>query len=371
MSQFEPKNKKGIQFNGLTKLKSWWGMVADNFEDLQNGVIGWTKSHSESAVIDHADGSVTEQKLSVELQETIENKIDKQLKTGSESEYKVLSDNNLDDDNFNLLDKAGQTGGVAKFDDTVKYINIATLSELNNIFDIQNIYLVRCVGDTFKLITYYVEALPGLLGGGNYYQIREDYTNLNPSYPQPEIKYFIRNFVDAGAPEWSNWTEISQNKTIGFLESLNTVDKTSIVNAINSLIPLKTFQTVEGGYAIKLTNRTGNNTVKGSIIQLDTANDNSFILATANSDFPCGVVYENNIANGSECWIVVSGIAEVLIKNTVAPVRGYVAFVSNTAGRADISAIAPVNEHWREIGHTLESKSAGTNVLMKCVLHFN
>jgi len=71
MSQFEPKHKRGTQFTGLSSLESWWKMVADNFEDLTNGVVGWSKSHSESTIIDHADGSVTEQKLSEELQAKI------------------------------------------------------------------------------------------------------------------------------------------------------------------------------------------------------------------------------------------------------------------------------------------------------------
>ena len=88
---------------------------------------------------------------------------------------------------------------------------------------------------------------------------------------------------------------------------------------------------------------------------------------------PIGVVYDNGIVDGSECWVVVSGIAEVLLVNTVASTRSYVAYSSSSvAGRIDIAASVPAaTTHFREIGHTLESKTGGTNVLCKCVLHFN
>ena len=36
-----------------------------------------------------------------------------------------------------------------------------------------------------------------------------------------------------------------------------------------------------------------------------------------------------------------------------------------------LAAVAAQTAHFREIGHTLESKVGGTDVLCKCVLHFN
>jgi len=88
---------------------------------------------------------------------------------------------------------------------------------------------------------------------------------------------------------------------------------------------------------------------------------------------PIGVMFEDGIADGQECWVVVSGIAEVLLVNSVATTRSYVAYSSATvAGRIDTAATVPAaTTHFREVGHTLESKTAGTNVLAKCVLHFN
>ena len=131
---------------------------------------------------------------------------------------------------------------------------------------------------------------------------------------------------------------------------------------------------LDGGLMIKLINKTGVASVKGSVVSSNTAVDNSFILQ-ANEFDSIGVVYENGIADGELCWIVIQGIAEVLFKDTVAVVRGYVALAADTNGRAtniDVPSSNPVvAEHFKEIGHVLESKNAGTNVLAKVVLHFN
>lgn len=229
---------------------------------------------------------------------------------------------------------------------------------------------VNASGD---VIGRYVSATSGLTTGnltiasttGFYNQAANNGTFM----PTVNGATITRNIADANPALKIN--QINASSTGDLLQlAFNNVNKT-VIKTDGSPESIKFKITAEGGYAIKLTNRTGVNSVKGQIVKCDTANDNSFIVTGASDDFPIGIVYENGIANGSECWIVVSGIADVLIKDTVAPVRGYVAFVSNVGGRADISATAPVNDHWREIGHTLESKSAGTDILIKCVLHFN
>jgi len=128
----------------------------------------------------------------------------------------------------------------------------------------------------------------------------------------------------------------------------------------------------DGGIMVKLINRTGGITVKGTIVSADVSNEESFYTTPSDGDMPIGIVYESGVGNGSSAWVVVSGIAEVLFKDAVAPTRGYVAFVSNVAGRADVSASVPASlTHWREIGHPIQTKSAGTNVIAKVVLHFN
>lgn len=128
-----------------------------------------------------------------------------------------------------------------------------------------------------------------------------------------------------------------------------------------------------GGKMISLTNKTGANSVKGTVVYASATTDNSFNINPLDGDMPIGVVYENAIADGGECWVVISGIAEVLLVDSVASTRSYVAYSSGTtAGRIDTSASVPAAAtHFREVGHTLESKTAGTNILCKCILHFN
>lgn len=133
--------------------------------------------------------------------------------------------------------------------------------------------------------------------------------------------------------------------------------------------------TIEGGYAVKLTNKTGGVSIKGTLVETHTTIDNAFQTAGADGIENIGVVYENGIADGEECWVVVGGIAEVLLEDSTLSTRGYWARSSTTvAGRVDITNADPpglVLSHFAEIGHCIESKSSGTDVLAKIVLHFN
>ena len=150
------------------------------------------------------------------------------------------------------------------------------------------------------------------------------------------------------------------------------------VNTIETIIPVTTPKmkfTAEGGLAIKLTNKTGSASVKGSVVSCSTGTDNAFMLQ-ANEYDSIGVIYENDVADASECWVVVAGIAEVLLKNSTASTRGDIAFAADTDGRfisTTPGGSPPVatDTHFKEIGHVLETKSSGTNVLCKCVIHFN
>ena len=156
---------------------------------------------------------------------------------------------------------------------------------------------------------------------------------------------------------------------------LNNATLTSFCAAFQTAIFAST-STPEGGSTFTLTNGTGSASVKGSVVSASTSADSSFILQTNQYD-AIGIVYESGIANGQPCRVVYSGIAEVLFEDGVAPVRGYWVQAHTTDGRATNltepsgGGFVNSNEHFKEIGHCLESKSAGTDVLAKCVVHFN
>lgn len=105
-----------------------------------------------------------------------------------------------------------------------------------------------------------------------------------------------------------------------------------------------------------------------------TATDNGFILQ-ANEYDTIGVVDEAGVADGAEAWIWIQGRVQVLFKDSVAPVRGYVLLAADTDGMAtciDVPSSNPIQaEHFKECGHVSESKEAGTNVLALATLHFN
>ena len=134
--------------------------------------------------------------------------------------------------------------------------------------------------------------------------------------------------------------------------------------------------TKEGGYAVRLINNTGASSVKGTLVSASGSIDEGFILQ-ANEFDTIGVVYENNIPDGGMCWVVIAGITEVLIEDGTTATRSYWASASTVDGRALITTppsgigALSTSTHFKEIGHCIESKGSGTNVLAKVVLHFN
>ena len=130
-----------------------------------------------------------------------------------------------------------------------------------------------------------------------------------------------------------------------------------------------------GGYAIKLTNKTGGVTVAGQLVEADTATSDAVVLAGI-ADTDCfGVFLDSGIADSAEAWVVVSGIADVAFDDNVAAVQGNWVATGVAAGYARTSASpAAAPAHFDEIGHCIESVSAGgagTHITARCVLHFN
>jgi hypothetical protein len=132
-----------------------------------------------------------------------------------------------------------------------------------------------------------------------------------------------------------------------------------------------------GGYAIALTNKTGANSVAGQLVKADAATDDAVILTAANDTECMGVFLDSGIADGSEAWVVVAGIADVAMEDNTAATRGNWVETSNAeAGYADATSASPAAApgHFEEIGHCIETVAAGgggTHILARCVLHFN
>lgn len=133
----------------------------------------------------------------------------------------------------------------------------------------------------------------------------------------------------------------------------------------------------EGGLLVRLTNKTGSASVKGTLVMASAGTDDAFDIMAADGYDCIGAVYEAGVADGQSCWVAFHGRAQVLLKDGTAATRKYwVRGSTDTAGRAIMSAappggaIAELDNHTQEIGHCLENKEAGTDVLAYIILHF-
>jgi hypothetical protein len=137
--------------------------------------------------------------------------------------------------------------------------------------------------------------------------------------------------------------------------------------------------TPEGGIAIYMKNGTGAASVKGTLVCTSDADDFSVSVCAAGDKDTIGVIYDSGVANGDLVRVVVSGVADVLLQDGTAATRGYWCRLSATqAGRLNATNAAPpggtiveIDNHFAEVGHSLQSVTAGSNKLCRIALHFN
>lgn len=135
--------------------------------------------------------------------------------------------------------------------------------------------------------------------------------------------------------------------------------------------------TEEGGLAVKYINKTGAASIKGYCVTTGSSVNNSVVLVPIDVPNCIGVFYESGIADGSEAWVVVSGVADVYFWGSTT--RGHLARTGLTADTGEISGQAlseaiptspfATDKHFCEIGHVLETRTGAG--LAKVNLHFN
>jgi len=137
--------------------------------------------------------------------------------------------------------------------------------------------------------------------------------------------------------------------------------------------------TVDGGLAVRLTNKTGAASVKGTAVAVSPSTADAFGLVGADQSNPVGFVLESGISDGSPCWIGVTGRMQMLLQDSSAASLGYWIKVSDTTdGRVDATNLLPtggtivaLEDHLTECGHSLEAVTAGTDKLAWTLAHFN
>lgn len=135
--------------------------------------------------------------------------------------------------------------------------------------------------------------------------------------------------------------------------------------------------TPDGGIAVRVINGTGANSVKGTILEPSSVLDRAVKLVDIDDFDPIGIMYSNNVPDGDEVLIIISGIAYVLYSTAVT--RATFSRCPNsgdgsaTAGYAINEALPTppfaTDDHFREIGHPIESR--GTPGLALTAIHFN
>ena len=158
------------------------------------------------------------------------------------------------------------------------------------------------------------------------------------------------------------------------------MDRTGIIHLLNQ-IHLYTWNTDTGRFCnkIKLINNSGADSIKGTLVMAAHGIGYGWEVLPADGDDCIGVVGEDEIADGEETFIINSGSALVLLQNSTASTQGFWARSSLTvAGRADITNAVPpghgivnVELHFHQLGHSVEDKVGGTNILAEIIIGFN
>lgn len=131
--------------------------------------------------------------------------------------------------------------------------------------------------------------------------------------------------------------------------------------------------TGDGGLAVKLINATNTTTQKGQVVTASTGSQRAYEL-TNNQFVAIGYVYEP-VAPGEEGFVVVSGIADVMVQGATSAGDHMIVYTAPGTATASVppaglSALA-TSEHFKEIGHCLETHASGSNYTIKIVTHFN
>jgi hypothetical protein len=139
-----------------------------------------------------------------------------------------------------------------------------------------------------------------------------------------------------------------------------------------SRIPVNNGFTADGGLYGTFINDTGDVSVLGTIVKASPNLDNAVSVATGDSFMPIGVIAEDGVLIGGNVKVVTYGKAYVLMKDYETATRGYWCGMSDTDGRMiQLVSVPAATEHFREIGHSLQSQPAGEDVLALVQLHFN
>ena len=151
---------------------------------------------------------------------------------------------------------------------------------------------------------------------------------------------------------------------------------TNSLHSTNKIISNKIMITPEGGIAIAMVNKTGSPSVKGTLVVPATQKYGVALVTIGDPDC-IGVMYQDGIADGQNCWVVICGYADVFFVGNATIGQFARICATGDAGKEDGKAIAEnlptspfaTDKHFQEIRHVTETRTGAG--LAGVILHFN
>lgn len=278
----------------------------------------------------------------------------------------------LFDGNLELSTTAN--GLIRLQNNAVRSFGIEASSASDYIFSFKNISTGQFklgVNTTTPSETCHIENPSGTSADLTVWITNEDTTNTSDALLKietasaaagdPYVEYKI-----GGVGSWYMGIDNSDSDKLKISRSLwGTEFSIDTAGNVDTVLARRTFL---GGWAILVTNKTGANSVQGETVIASAVTANAVALSTTSDADIIGVFLESGIADGSEAWVVIAGIAEVKADATGFSKGDRVVSSTATAGRVEANNSPAAAAHFTEVGHAFEDAAA--NAVGKCNIHF-
>jgi hypothetical protein len=126
----------------------------------------------------------------------------------------------------------------------------------------------------------------------------------------------------------------------------------------------------DGAISVKLTNKTGANSVQGEAVKASAANALSVVATGISEELILGTFRDSGIADGSDAWVQVGGLCLDKLDATGCTQGDWIGS-SATAQRMQGQAASPGSTplHFQEMGHAVQTAAA--NATARVVRHAN
>jgi hypothetical protein len=126
----------------------------------------------------------------------------------------------------------------------------------------------------------------------------------------------------------------------------------------------------DGALSVRLTNKTGANSVQGEGVKASAANALSVVATASGDELILGSFRDSGIADGSDAWVQVQGLCLDKLDATGCTQGDWIGS-SGTAQRMQGRAASPGSTplHFQEMGHALQTAAA--NATARVLRHAN